>query len=92
MGPETMSETTDNTAPGRSGDVPGVRLTVEVAGLVETWEGPLIGSALGSALAVAQRVAAELGGRYELAQRLERELGDGDTDPEYRGPGEDDQP
>ncbi|MDQ3666937.1 MAG: hypothetical protein M3410_10240 [Acidobacteriota bacterium] len=38
-----MSDPTDNTSPGPSGNAPGVRLTVEVAGLTETWEGPLIG-------------------------------------------------
>lgn len=88
--PETMSDMTDNTSPDGPGNTPGVRVTIEVAGLTETWEGPLISSALASALDVVERVAAELRGRYELALRLERELGDSDTDPEYRPPDEED--
>ena len=52
-----------------------VRVSVEVAGLTEVWELPLRGSALASALAAIEAVAAELHTRYQQAQELERQFG-----------------
>lgn len=58
-----------------------VRVQIEVAGLIESWELPLRGSSLGSALAAVEAVAADLRGRYEQAQELERQFGGDDHTP-----------
>ena len=59
-------------------DIPQrVRVTIEVADLTEVWEMPMNGSALASSLAAVEAIAAELRARYEMAQELERQLGDG---------------
>ena len=55
-----------------------VRVRIEVEGLIETWELPLGGSTLASALAATETVAAELRARYEQAQELERQFGGGE--------------
>ena len=63
-----------------------VRVTIEVGGLTEVWELPLTGTSLQSALVAIESIAHELRARHELAQKLERELGDGSTDPDYQPP------
>ncbi len=77
-----MSEVLSDAADDKS----HVRVTIEVAGLVEVWDKPLTGTSLASALAAVEAIAAELRARHELAAQLERELGDGDTNPDYREP------
>lgn len=52
-----------------------VHVRIEVEGLIETWELPLRGSALASAVAATEAVAGELRARYERAQELERQFG-----------------
>lgn len=78
MTPEVLSDAAD--------DKPHVRVTIEVGGLTESWELPLAGTSLESALAAVEAIASELRARHELAVRLERELGDGSVDPDYRPP------
>jgi hypothetical protein len=56
-----------------------VRVTIEVAGLTEVWEIPREHlSHLAAALTSIEKVAAELRARYEQAEILERQLGDGE--------------
>ena len=54
-----------------------VRVTIEVADLVEVWELPMNGSALASSLAAVEAIVGELRARHEMALELERQLGDG---------------
>lgn len=75
--PETMSDTPDQSTPGgEDSGLPMVRVTIEVAGLKEVWEFPLMTSALQSALAAIGAVQMELNSRHQMAQQLEREFGE----------------
>lgn len=86
MPPDTMDETPDRMSPETDDDeTPHVRVTIDVSGLREVWEYPFVTSALQSALAAIEAVHMELMTRQQMAQRLERELGDGVIDPEYGG-------
>lgn len=76
MSQEVMNDAVDNN--------PQVRITIEVAGLTEVWELPIIGTSLASALTAIESIAAELRERHKLAQQLEREFGDGEVDPDYK--------
>ena len=79
--PETMSDTPDRSTPGGADSgLPVVRVTIEVAGLKEVWEYPLITSALQSALAAVGAVQMELNARHQMAQQLEKEFGEGGTE------------
>ena len=81
MTPEAKDNTPDGGSMLTDHGPPGVRVTIEVAGLRETWEYPFIDSALRSALAAVEAIRMELAERHEMAQRLEREFGDGETLP-----------
>ena len=78
MTPDVLNDAAD--------DSPHVRVTIEVGGLTEVWELPLTGTSLQSALVAVESIASELRARHELAERLERELGDGFTDPDQQFP------
>lgn len=84
MPPETMNHTPDNPPQDLTDETfPHVRVTIEVSGLKEVWEFPFINSALQSALSAIEAVHMELKSRQQMALQLERELGDGDVDPDY---------
>ncbi|MEJ7617533.1 MAG: hypothetical protein WKF30_11355 [Pyrinomonadaceae bacterium] len=72
-----MSDTPDHILLDRDGtNFPGVRVTIEVAGLKEVWEYPFGTSALQSALAAVEAVHMELNSRRQLAMELERDFGE----------------
>lgn len=74
---ETMSDTPDRVLPDSDRtNFPGVRVTIEVAGLKEVWEYPFSTSALQSALSAVEAVHMELNSRRQLAMELEREFGE----------------
>lgn len=57
-------------------DISSVRVTIEIAGLTESWEAAATENVLASALAAVEIVAAELRARFERAQELERRFGE----------------
>jgi hypothetical protein len=84
MPPETINQNPGHFPPDLTDEThPQVRVTIEVSGLKEFWEFPFMTSALQSALAAIEAVHMELKTRQQMAQQLERELGDGEIDPDY---------